>query len=200
MYDREFWNERYKAHEFLYGTEPNAFLVEHVGLLRGPVLSLSEGEGRNAVFLASRGLSVLGVDCSDVALGKARSLAGSRGVVIATEVADLAEFEPIESHYGSVVSISAHLPGSVRSRLFPRVERALEPGGILLLEAYTEGQLARNTGGPKNPDMLMSVAKLRRELPNLEPILAREIDREVREGPGHTGMASVVQYIARKAP
>ena len=200
MYDREFWNERYKAHEFLYGREPNAFLVEHVGLLRGPVLSISEGEGRNAVFMASRGLSVLGVDCSDVALEKARSLAATRGVVIETELADLAEFEPMESHYGSVVSISAHLPRSVRDRLFPRLERALQPGGILLLEAYTEGQLAKNTGGPKNPDMLMSVEKLRRELPNLEPILAREIEREIREGAGHTGMASVVQYIARKAP
>lgn len=42
----------------------------------------------------------------------------------------------------------------------------------------------------------MSVEKLRKEFPNLKVIVAREIEREVSEGDGHTGMASVVQYIA----
>lgn len=200
VYDREFWNQRYQTTGFLYGTEANSFLIEHASLLAGPVLSLSEGEGRNAVYLASRGLEVLGVDCSEIGLDKARRLAESRGVVIATEVADLAAYEPPENHFGAIVSISAHLPGAVRGRLFPLLERALRPGGIFLLEAYGESQLARSTGGPKDPDMLMSIAKLERELPNLSPVLAREIDREVSEGDGHTGLASVVQFIARKPP
>ena len=65
------WNERYSAEEYIYGTEPNAFLVEHGKMLVGPVLSLAEGEGRNAVFLASLGLDVLGVDSSEVGLAKA---------------------------------------------------------------------------------------------------------------------------------
>ncbi|MEM9907199.1 MAG: class I SAM-dependent methyltransferase [Cyanobacteria bacterium P01_D01_bin.44] len=198
MYDQKFWNERYTTQDYLYGTEANAFLMENVDCLGGPVLSLSEGEGRNAVFMASRGLGVLGVDCSEVGLEKAKSLAKSRGVVIETEVADLAEFQPKENHFGSVVSISAHLPSAIRHKLYPLIEKALKPNGIFLLEAYSENQLAKNTGGPKDIDMLMSVAKLRQELPNLKPILATEIEREVSEGKGHTGMASVVQYIARK--
>ncbi|MEO1444921.1 MAG: class I SAM-dependent methyltransferase [Cyanobacteria bacterium J06635_11] len=198
MYDQKFWNERYTTQDYLYGTEANAFLMENVDCLGGPVLSLSEGEGRNAVFMASRGLSVLGVDCSEVGLEKAKSLAKSRGVVIETEVADLAEFQPKENHFGSVVSISAHLPSAIRHKLYPLIEKALKPNGIFLLEAYSENQLAKDTGGPKDIDMLMSVAKLRQELPNLKPILATEIEREVNEGKGHTGMASVVQYIARK--
>lgn len=198
MYDQKFWNERYTTKEYLYGTEANSFLTENVDLLGGPVLSLSEGEGRNAVFMASRGLSVLGVDCSEVGLEKAKSLAKSRGVIIETEVADLAEFQPKENYFGSVVSISAHLPSVVRHKLYPLIEKALKPNGILLLEAYSENQLARNTGGPKDIDMLMTVANLLQEFPNLTPILAREIEREVSEGEGHTGMASVVQYIARK--
>lgn len=197
MYDRKFWNERYRTTRYLYGTEANAFLVENAHLLRGPVLSLSEGEGRNAVFIASQGLHVLGVDCSEIGLERALSLAKSRGVVIETEVVDLADFQPRERHFGSVVSISAHLPSSIRSRLYPLVEKALKPNGIVLLEAYSENQLTKSTGGPKDIDMLMSLEKLRREFPNLKPILAREIDREVSEGEGHTGMASVVQYIAR---
>ncbi|MEX2367201.1 MAG: class I SAM-dependent methyltransferase [Pseudohongiellaceae bacterium] len=198
MYDKNVWNERYATKEYLYGTQANSFLAENVDLLGGPVLSLAEGEGRNAVFMASRGLSVLGVDCSEVGLEKAESLAESRGVVIETEVVDLAEFQPEENHFGSVVSISAHLPGSIRRRLYPLIEKALKPKGILLLEAYSENQLARNTGGPKDIDMLMTVAKLHQEFPKLTPLLCRETERHVSEGKGHTGVASVVQYIARK--
>ena len=64
------WNDRYSDEEFVYGMEPNEFLVEHVSMLIGPVLSLAEGEGRNAVFLAMRGFNVRGVDGSDVGLAK----------------------------------------------------------------------------------------------------------------------------------
>ncbi|MCB1755096.1 MAG: class I SAM-dependent methyltransferase [Gammaproteobacteria bacterium] len=198
MYDKKFWNERYSASEFLYGTEANSFLVENLKLLLSPVLSLSEGEGRNAVFMASQGLSVLGVDCSEVGLEKAHSLARSRGVSIETEVADLAEYQPRENHFGSVVSISAHLPGAIRKNLYPLIEKALKPNGIFLLEAYSENQLQKDTGGPKNIDMLMSIDKLRQELPNLKPVLLRELEREVSEGEGHNGLASVVQFIAVK--
>lgn len=198
MFDKDFWNERYASGEYLYGTDPNSFLVEHSALLTGPVLSLSEGEGRNAVFLAARGLKVHGVDNSEVGLDKAKALAKLKSVEIQTEVADLADFEPQKNFYGSVISISAHLPCAIRNKLYPRVEQCLKPGGIILLEAYSESQLARNTGGPKNADMLMTVAKLEREFPNCEPILVRELEREVSEGEGHTGLASVVQFIARK--
>ena len=78
------------------------------------------------------------------------------------------------------------------------MERCLKPDGIIILEAYTEDQLARDTGGPKDPDMLMIQAKIKREFPNIEPILLRELEREVREGRYHAGMASVVQFIGRK--
>ena len=198
MIDKNFWNERYASGEYLYGTDPNSFLLEHSALLTGPVLSLSEGEGRNAVFLAVHGLKVHGVDNSEVGLEKAKALAKSKGVEIQTEVADLANFEPKKNFYGSVISISAHLPSAIRNKLYPLVEQCLKPGGIILLEAYSESQLARNTGGPKDADMLMTVAKLEREFPNCEPILVRELEREVSEGEGHTGLASVVQFIACK--
>ncbi|MBN0502651.1 class I SAM-dependent methyltransferase, partial [Pseudomonas aeruginosa] len=88
------WDERYAAEEYVYGTEPNAFLKEHAQRLAGPVLSVAEGEGRNAVFLASLGLEVLGVDGSAVGLAKARRLAEAKGVSIDTLVVDLADYEP----------------------------------------------------------------------------------------------------------
>lgn len=174
------------------------YMAEHADIISGPVLSLSEGEGRNAVFLALRGLNVLGVDCSTVALKKAKELAKSKGIKIETEVADLAAFNPKENHYGSIISISAHLPAVIRKKLYPLIELSLKVNGIILLEAYSENQLSRDTGGPKDTDMLMTIDKLRREFSNLEPIVLREIEREVSEGEGHTSMSSVVQLMARK--
>jgi cyclopropane fatty-acyl-phospholipid synthase-like methyltransferase len=192
------WNERYAVNEYIYGTEPNTFLAEHAEMLTGPVLSLAEGEGRNGVFLATKGLAVHGVDSSEVGLAKAQALAASKRVQIQTEVVDLAEFQPKENQYGAVISISAHVPGAIRARLYPLVEKCLKPGGIILLEAYSLAQLNRNTGGPKDPDMLMTKAKIQHEFPNLEPSLLRELEREVMEGTYHTGLASVVQFIGRK--
>lgn len=193
------WNERYAGDDYVYGTEPNSFLAEHAKLLAGPVLSLGEGEGRNAVFLASLGLEVLGVDLSEVGLAKAQKLAAAKGVSIRTAVTDLATYDPPPNSFGAVISIFAHLPGAIRARLYPQIERSLKPGGILLLEAYTLAQLPKTAGGPKDPDMLMSAAGLRREFAHLEVVLARELDRDVKEG-GHRlgGVGSVVQFIARR--
>ena len=64
-YDASFWDRRYGALDYCYGTEPNAFVAEcSVQLPPGPVLCLGEGEGRNAVFLARRGHAVTAFDQS----------------------------------------------------------------------------------------------------------------------------------------
>jgi SAM-dependent methyltransferase len=84
------WDERYRDPGYFYGTAPNNFLVSVIGripLVR--VLSLAEGEGRNAVYLASRGYEVTAVDGSAVGLGKAQTLAAERGIEIVTVLADL---------------------------------------------------------------------------------------------------------------
>jgi SAM-dependent methyltransferase len=91
--DAEFWNHRYARDDFVYGTEPNDLVAEVAARIPpGPVLCLAEGEGRNAVYLASLGHAVTAVDLSMVALGKAQKLAAVHGVKIETVVADLAAY------------------------------------------------------------------------------------------------------------
>ena len=192
------WDQRYGNDAYIYGTQPNSFLEENAKLLVGPVLSLAEGEGRNAVFLASLGLDVLGVDGSEVGLAKARVLAKSKGVIVHTEVADLATVVPQENCYNSVVSISCHLPSEIRRRLHRLVERSLKPGGIFLLEGYSKSQLEKNTGRPKDSDLLTGCSDLEEDFPNCDFILSQEIEREVIEGEYNSGLASVVQFIAKK--
>jgi len=193
------WDERYAQEGFAYGTEPNGFLEAHASALPdGPVLCLSDGEGRNGVFLAQRGHAVTSVDLSEVGLAKARQLAAERGVSITTVVADLATWELGEARWSGVVSISAHLPPEVRARVHGAVVRALRPGGVLLLEAYAPSQLGRGTGGPPARDWLFDVEQVKGELEGLDFELAHETERDVVEGRYHTGRAAVTQIIARK--
>jgi SAM-dependent methyltransferase len=195
------WDERYSQPGFAYGTEPNEFLVAAAGWIpAGPVLSLGEGEGRNAAYLAGLGHRVVAVDQSEVGLAKARKLAADRDLTLETVRADLADF-PIEPEaWAGIVSIFCHLPRRVRVPIYAAAVRGLRPGGVLVLEAYTPNQIGRGTGGPRDPDMLVSLATLTEELAGLEFVLARELDRDVREGAYHTGVASVVQLIGLRKP
>ena len=144
------WDARYRTDDFVFGTAPNDFLAAEVARIpKGAVLCLGEGEGRNGVHLASLGYAVTGVDGSEVGLAKARRLAEARGVVLDTVVADLATFDLGEQRWQGIVSIFVHLPSALRADLYPRVVRALAPGGVLLLEAYTPRQHGiGGVGGP----------------------------------------------------
>jgi hypothetical protein len=57
------WSQRYSEEGFAYGTEPNDLLKSEHGRIPegGRVLCLAEGEGRNAVFLATQGTQKLGI-------------------------------------------------------------------------------------------------------------------------------------------
>lgn len=193
------WDERYAQPGFAFGSAPNDFLVSVAARIpRGRVLCLAEGEGRNAVYLAGLGHEVLAVDQSRVGLAKARALAETRGVRIATEVADLGEYRIPPGAFDGVVSIFAHLPPGPRLRLHAQVVAGLRPGGVVAVEAYRPEQLGRGTGGPPTPDRFPTLAALRRELAGLRIEIAREIERDVLEGRYHTGRAAVVQLLARR--
>ena len=193
------WDERYSEAGFAYGTEPNDFLVSVVERISmGTVLSLAEGEGRNAVYLASLGFQVTGVDGSKVGLEKARELAQERGVTIRTVHADLGGYEIGQEKWDGIISCYCHLPSAIRIPLHRSIVQGLKPGGVFVLEAFSKEQLAHDTGGPNSLDMLMSLDELKLELAGLEFIHAVEMERDVKEGRGHTGLAAVLQLLARK--
>jgi SAM-dependent methyltransferase len=195
----QLWDERYSAAEFVYGTEPNEFLESVADQIpRGPVLMLGDGEGRNGVFLAGMGYDVVAVDQSAIGLAKAHRLAEDRGVRIQTQHADLRDFVIEPGAWAGIVSVFCHLSPEIRVPLHAAVVRGLQPGGIFVLEAYTPSQLGRGTGGPPCAEMLLSLENLKREAAGLEFVHAQELERVVREGMCHTGLASVVQLVARR--
>lgn len=194
------WEARYRADDYLYGIEPNGFLRDRVAMLPiGHTLCLAEGEGRNAVFLAEHGHTVSSVDLTEAGVAKTRKLAAARGVAVDAHVGDLATFDLGAERWHLIVSIFAHVPPTVRRALHGRVVSALAPGGMLLLEAYTPAQLGRGTGGPAAEELTMTLDGLRDELAGLELVHAVELEREIIEGAGHTGVGAVVQVIARRS-
>jgi len=197
--DAAFWNSRYTAPHYVYGEEPNGFLATMASYIpAGPVLCFAEGEGRNAVHLATLGHQVTAVDQAESGLAKARRLAALRGVEIETVVADLSDFEVKPAAWAGIVAIFAHLPPAIRRRVHAQSVRGLRPGGMFVLEAYTPAQLAFETGGPKSPELLMDLASLREELAGLDFLISREIERNIIEGDYHTGRSAVVQILASR--
>lgn len=199
--DASFWNERYAAEHYVYGDKPNDYVAELAALIPrgGPVLCLAEGEGRNAVHIASLGHAVTAVDQSEVGLAKARRLAAERGVKIETVCADLTSYEIATCVWAGIVLAFAHLPELARRAMHRRAAAGLLPGGVIILEAYTPAQIALATGGPKDPALTMTLGELREDFAGLEFLVARELEREVLEGAFHTGRGAVVQIAARKA-
>lgn len=199
-----FWDQRYgdAGPAYVFGTAPNDFLAACASSLpSGPVLCLAEGEGRNAVHLASRGHAVTAVDQSSVGLAKARQLATRHGVDLTAVVADLADY-PIEpGKWSAIVSIFCHLPQPLRRKVHARAAAGLAPCGRIILEAYTPAQVRFKTGGPIGaPELLMTLAEVRDEFPGVTWEVAHEIEREVIEGDGHTGRAAVLQLFGRRDP
>lgn len=194
-----FWNERYQEPGKAYGMEPNEFVRTHAqALRRGNILSLCEGEGRNAVFLAQLGHTVAAVDGSEVGLKNAHQLAISRGVTIHTRVADMADYVIKPDSWDGIILIFAHLPRFIRQRIHRDAVAGLRTGGLLVFESYDISQLHYGTGGPKNPEMLATLEETMADFNPLTFLIARQIDRQIHEGAFHNGLGSVIQILARK--
>lgn len=198
---RNEWDVRYAGEAFAFGTEPNDFLVEVAPRLPagGRVLSLAEGEGRNAVWLASRGFEVHSVDGSEVGVAKTLRLAAQRGVVVHARTGRLEDLAIAPGAWDVIVSVFVHQPPPLRAEIHRRVAAGLAPGGMYVMEAYSPAHWGRGTGGPPSPERLVPLADAMRELEGLEFVHAVELERDVVEGHLHTGDAAVTQILALKA-
>ncbi|HEY3446331.1 MAG TPA: class I SAM-dependent methyltransferase [Myxococcales bacterium] len=194
------WDQRFAGDEFAYGLAPNRWLEETAPKAIAPggkVLSLGEGEGRNAVWLARQGFQVDAVDGSSVGMEKAQRLAAKAGVSIQTTVADLASYRPAEGAYDAVVLVYVHLPPALRPRVHQAAQKALKPGGVLVLEAFTPRQLGRPSGGPPVAEMLYEPTQLASDFPALLWDSLAEKEIVLDEGALHRGPAMVVRALGR---
>lgn len=195
------WDERFSGDEYFYGTEPAGFVAAQAWRLAqgAHVLSVAEGEGRNAVWLAAQGLCVHALDGSAPALVKAQKLAAMRGVTITTERADLGRFIWPIGAYDAVFGVFIQFaPPAMRAAMFRGMAQALKPGGLLFLHAFSVRQLANASGGPKVAEQLWTLDLLRESFAGWEVRHQGDYDAVLSEGPGHSGPAALIDFIARK--
>jgi 2-polyprenyl-3-methyl-5-hydroxy-6-metoxy-1,4-benzoquinol methylase len=195
------WNRRFSESGYLFGTEPNGWLREHVQVWQAGqrVLCVADGEGRNSVFLAERGLIVDAFDISEVGVRKARDFARITGVKVNFAVADIAELQWPENLYDGVVAIFIQFADpQLRERIFEGVQRCLKPGGTLVLQGYSPQQVEFRTGGPPVVSHMYTPQLLRDAFAGMEILELREYEAELTEGTGHNGRSALIGMVARK--
>jgi len=197
----ERWEKRFSVPDYVFGTEPNAFLESQAHELpkSGTALAVADGEGRNGVWLAERGLDVLSIDWSPTALAKAHALAGRRGVTLRTIQVDVVQWQWPVAQFDVVAAIFIQFLTPVeRRQVFAGMRNALKPGGLLLIEGYRPEQLNYKTGGPSLVENLYTRALLEAEFGGLSQLRITEHDSMTREGTGHVGMAALIDLVGRK--
>ncbi|QTD39762.1 bifunctional 2-polyprenyl-6-hydroxyphenol methylase/3-demethylubiquinol 3-O-methyltransferase UbiG [Sporosarcina sp. Te-1] len=193
------WHERFDTEEYVYGKEPNQFVIEAAKQIpRGKVLCIAEGEGRNAVYLATLGFDVTAWDYAESGLEKTQRLAAEKGVAVKTELHDLADVEWGFEQWDAIVHVFGHFPEKVMKRTIEGIQHSLRPGGFYISELYTKDQLRYGIGGPRDEALLVNPVNLLHSFQShfIEHFYIGEVYRE--EGQLHTGKAHVVQCIFRK--
>lgn len=195
------WDARYDKPEYHFGEAPNGFLAGQAARLKPGMkaLAISDGEGRNGVWLARQGLAVTSFDLSPRGVEKAKALAARHGVAIDMRIADIATWTWTPQAYDVVVGIFfQYAPPPLRARIFAGIVDTLKPGGLVMLQGYTPRQLTYGTGGPPEAENMYTPELLRDAFKALEIIALNEHDDRIIEGPGHDGMSALIDLVARK--
>ncbi len=141
MSEESNWDARYAESDRIWSGRVNVVLArEMADAAPGRALDLGCGEGADAIWLASRGWQVTGVDISGVALGRAAAQAEAAGVAerITWQRRDLGKSFP-EGTFDLVSAQFLHSWGDLpRERILAAAAAAVAPGGILLIEGHLD--------------------------------------------------------------
>lgn len=198
------WDERYDSELFAYGTEPNHYLKHQLNQLTpGSILFPAEGEGRNAVFAATKGWKVSAFDISMNGRKKALQLAEQNQVTIDYQVGELSALHYEKETFDVIALIYAHFPADIKSSIHQMLQQYLRKGGLIIFEAFSKSHLeyiAKNekVGGPKDIESLFSIDEIKTDFPDYDITELRETEIELKEGLFHNGTGSVIRFVGRK--
>lgn len=196
------WEDRYRsAGDYLFGITPAAFLTDNSGWLKPGLraLCVSDGEGRNSVYLAEKGLEVTAFDMAPTAVERGMALAIAKGVPVNFNVLDWVSWDWSEGQYDLIAAIFIqYADPAARAGQFADLRRALAPGGVLMLHGYTPEQVALGTGGPGKPSHMYTDEMLRDAFGDLQIEKLHAYERDIKEGQGHSGRSALIDLIVRK--
>jgi SAM-dependent methyltransferase len=170
----------------MWSSEPNRWVVQELsGVAPGRAIDAACGEGRNAIWLAEQGWSVVAVDFSGVALERARESAAeaaqAAGELDITWVqADITDEGVVTNQYDLALVSYVHLEEYERTPLLRAAARTLAPGGTLLVVGHDASNLAEGYGGPQDPEVLYSAKDVASDLQDMIASGLLEVERADR--------------------
>lgn len=192
--DAAAWDERYEK-DMVWSVGPNRFVAaELADLEAGRALDLATGEGRNAIWLAEQGWTVVAVDFSSAGIAKAERLAAERGVDVEWVCADVLAYEP-PAPFDLVVVCYLHLPAAQWSAVLGTAVAALAPGGTLLIIGHDRSNIADGHGGPQDPAILTTPPEIVDALGGAVTVQRAEVlERQVD---AHVALDHLVRAVKR---
>ena len=194
------WDERFSIEDYLFGAEPAQALVklEHYLIPQGDTLVIADGEGRNSVYLASKGFKVTATDASTVANIKARALAASQNVEVDYQVEDFFDIDWSAKQYDNIVGIFFQfIPPDKIKQVLTALRTAIKKGGTLLIHGYTPQQIELATGGPKDVSPMYTKELFEDMFENVEILVNNEYQMQLTEGSGHNGPSALIDFVAQ---
>lgn len=136
----ECYEKLYSEQKNVWGSEPLP-LVKNILKYKtsGSVLDLGAGEGRNSLFLASKGFNVEAIDFSDTAIEKLKNFAKEKNISVKAEAANMLNYE-IEGLKDIIVStyIFHHLTHDDVYKLIKKIKTKTNRGGLNVISAFLE--------------------------------------------------------------
>lgn len=201
---KNFWDERYKEPEYVYGEEPNVYIKSKLDTLEvGKVLFPLEGEGRNINYAAENGWEAYGFDSSVEGKKKALYMAIKKVILIDYLLADLEEVTYETESFDVLGLCYAHFSEEKRREYHQKMASYLKVGGHLILEGFSKQhtrfqETNPTAGGPKEVSMLFDLEEVKADFPNFEFLEAIQTETTLAEGEGHKGEAEVIRIFAKK--
>jgi SAM-dependent methyltransferase len=198
------WDDRYANAAYAYGEAPNIFLKQELDKLKpGKILFPAEGEGRNAVYAATKGWEVSAFDQSIEGQKKALALAAKNNVQIDYLVDDYKNLPYQNDEFDVIALIYAHFPADLKSPIHQHLLPFLKPGGLIIFEAFSKKHLEYVTlnpkvGGPKDINMLFSKEELESDFSEFDFLTLSESEIELNEGLYHNGTGNVMRFVGVK--
>jgi cyclopropane fatty-acyl-phospholipid synthase-like methyltransferase len=196
---QDFWNSRYALESYVYGLQPNTFLKESLIRIKpGEILFPAEGEGRNAVFAAKLGFSVMAFDSSSEGMKKAMRLALENNVEIDYRLDSYESINFPENKFDVIALIFAHMAPDSRHQYHRKLLTCLKPGGLLILQGFSKEQINYNSGGPRDINMLFSEEELKSDFSEMKTLNITSELTWLSEGDFHQGTAAVINVLGNK--
>ncbi len=122
--------------------QPAFIALARAGAVRGSVLDVGCGTGENALYFASLGHEVWGIDSAPAAIERARQKASARGVQANFRVHDALALETLGRTFDTLIDSGLFhvFDDDERRRYVESLARVLEPGGRYFLLCFSEHQ------------------------------------------------------------